>query len=458
MTTTARPAGTEPRTKGAVATVAGMLLVATTYGMARFGVGLFAPALADERPQLADVLGWAAAAQFTSYSVAALAAARLVDRRPRAGLVLAGVTATVGCLGVAAATTPAVLVVAVFVAGMGGGFASPALVPVVHAVVAPRARPTAQSVVNAGTAVGVVGAGLVAAGAPAVAPAWVLMALLCAGTAAAARWSARAVGPGRCGPAGSGAGARGGDGPVAVAHDVPTGTAVDASSPARRPLLAPAAAAVTVGAGSALTWTFGPLLLTAADAVVPARVGWLWVALGVGGVLGVLTGALVARLGLRRSWCVCAAALALATAGVALSVATAGPAPAYAGMALFGAAYMAASGVLILWAREVRPTGAGAATSVLFVALATGQAVGSAGFGVARSALDPVVLAVVAAALCLVGGAGALVRRPGTAAARAAAPGGRCSPRASASPSSPPRASRRGPGSRCRPSPRRPSR
>ncbi|MFS0703148.1 MFS transporter [Cellulomonas sp. 179-A 9B4 NHS] len=411
-TTTARPAGV-----GALATVAGMLLVATTYGMARFGVGLFAPALADERPQLADVLGWAAAAQFTSYSVAALAAARLVDRRPRAGLVLAGVTATVGCLGVAVTATPAVLVAAVFVAGMGGGFASPALVPVVDAVVAPRARPTAQSVVNAGTAVGVVGAGLVAAGTPAVAPAWVLMALLCAGTAAAARWSARSVGAGRHGPAGPGAGAAPGrgDGPAAVARDVSTGTAVDAS--ARRPLLAPAAAAVVVGAGSALTWTFGPLLLTAADAVAPARVGWLWVALGAGGVLGVLTGALVARLGLRRAWCACSGALALATAGVALSVATAGPAPAYAGMALFGAAYMAASGVLILWARQVRPAGAGAATSVLFVALATGQAVGSAGFGVARGPLDPVVLAVVAAALCLVGGAGVLVRPRGTAAA-----------------------------------------
>ncbi|MFC8191209.1 MFS transporter [Cellulomonas sp. NPDC057328] len=432
-TTTGRPATAGRPTTGAVVTVAGMLLVATTYGMARFGVGLFAPALADERPQLADVLGWAAAAQFTSYSVAALAAARLVDRRPRAGLVLAGLTATAGCLGVAVAGTPAVLVAAVFVAGMGGGFASPALVPVVDAVVPARARPAAQSVVNAGTAVGVVGAGLVSAGAPALAPAWLLMALLCAGTAAAAWWSARSVGarragsvesaaPGAGASVGAGDGTAGGpsvradDGTAARAHDASTGSADHRPAPARWPLLAPAAAAVVVGAGSALTWTFGPLLLTAADAVPPARVGWLWITLGAGGLLGVLTGALVARLGLRRAWCACAAALALATAGVALAVATAVPAPAYAGTALFGAAYMAASGVLILWARQVRPAGAGAATSVLFVALATGQAAGSAGFGVARGVLDPVVLAVVAVALCLVGGVGALVRPRGTAA------------------------------------------
>jgi MFS family permease len=117
---------------------------------------LFAPSLAAERPQLVDALGWAAAAQFTSYTLAATAAARLVGRSPRTALVLAGITATTGCLGVAVASEPVVLVVAVFVGGMGGGFASPALVPIVDTVVPPEARATAHSVVNAGTAVGVI--------------------------------------------------------------------------------------------------------------------------------------------------------------------------------------------------------------------------------------------------------------------------------------------------------------
>ncbi|MFC6258756.1 hypothetical protein ACFP5Z_17060, partial [Kocuria oceani] len=78
---------------GLGAAAAGMLLIAATYGMARFGVGLFAPRIGAKRPELTDVLGWAGAAQFTSYSLAAVLAARLVDRRPRAGLLLAGATA-----------------------------------------------------------------------------------------------------------------------------------------------------------------------------------------------------------------------------------------------------------------------------------------------------------------------------------------------------------------------------
>jgi hypothetical protein len=80
-------------------------------------------------------------------------------------------------------------------------------------------------------------------------------------------------------------------------------------------------------------------------------------------------------------------------------------------MALFGAGYMGLSGVLILWARQVWPGSAGAGTSVLFIALATGQALGSVGFGLARDLLDPAVLAGLAAGLCAAGGLAALAGR-----------------------------------------------
>ena len=68
---------------------------------------------------------------------------------------------------------------------MGGGFASPALVPVVDAAVPPQASATAQSLVDSGTAVGVIDAGLVASAAAPVGSAWVLTGLACATTAVA---------------------------------------------------------------------------------------------------------------------------------------------------------------------------------------------------------------------------------------------------------------------------------
>ena len=375
--------------------VAGMLLIAATYGMARFGVGLFAPYLAAERPELIGALGWAAAAQFTSYSLAAVVAAHLVDRNPRTGLVLAGVTATAGCAGVAVASDPMVFVVAVFVGGMGCGFASPALVPIIDAVVAPEATATAQSVANAGTAVGVIGAGLLAFAVPSIGLAWTFMASMCAVTMVAAWYPVRA----RTDLAAPGA-----------------ATSVPSSIPplgAWRPLFLPGAAAVVAGAGSSLIWTFGPLLITESGSVAPERVGWLWIALGLGGFLGTLTGALVERTGRRGGWCACAGALALASAGVALSVATGSSWAAYLSTAVFGAGYMGLTAVLILWARHAWPNGAGAGTSVLFIALATGQALGAVGFGTAQESLDPTLLATLAASLCTAGGLAALAgKRP----------------------------------------------
>ncbi|PRZ17862.1 MFS transporter [Nesterenkonia sandarakina] len=393
-----------PRRSGLGTAVAGMLLIAATYGMARFGVGLFAPRLAAERPDLAEVLGWAAAAQFIAYSVAAVVAARLVDRRPRVGLVLAGATATLGSLGVAVASEPIFFVASVVIAGMGGGFASPALVPVIDAVVALRARATAQSVVNTGTGVGVIGAGLVAFLAPSAGSAWVVMAGLSAAAAAAVLLPLRGHSElgGQVGGRAGGASTRG-------ERSSSGSVASMAARPAWRKLAVPGAAAVVAGAGSALIWTFGPLLVTDSGVVAADQVGWLWIALGAGGLLGTFTGVLVTRVGEHAGFSVTAGLLALASGVLAWALVTESGPAAYASMAIFGAGYMALSGVLILWARQVWPDHAGAGTSLLFIALATGQAVGSAGFGLVQGGWDPAVMAAVAASLCLVGGGVAMI-------------------------------------------------
>ncbi|WP_375432646.1 MFS transporter [uncultured Friedmanniella sp.] len=370
-----------------------MLLIATTYGMARFGVGLFAPYLAAQRPELAEVLGWAAAAQFTAYCAAAVVAARWVDRHPRSGLIAAGVTAAAGCLGIAVAVHPAPFVVAVMVGGMGGAFASAALVPVIDAVATQEGKATAQAVANTGTAVGVICAGLSSFATSQVGPAWTFMALACAGTAVAALspFRTRAASP-------------------APRRGTEDNTRKASSPAAKRLLVVPAAAAVVAGSGSALIWTFGPALATGSGSVNHERIGWLWIALGLGGLLGTFTGTLVNRTGRRPAWWVCTAALALASAGIAASTAQESAALAYISMAIFGAGYIGLSGVLIFWARNAWPTQAGSATSVLFIALATGQACGSAGFGLSEPVLGPAGMGMVAAALCAAGGLVATIR------------------------------------------------
>ena len=147
-----------------------------------------------------------------------------------------------------------------------------------------------------------------------------------------------------------------------------------------RPLATPAVAAAVVGAGSALLWSYGPLVATGAGPVDEGSVGFLWIALGLGGLLGPLTGRLVERRGLAGAWAWSVARWPFASVALAGAVGLGLAWPAYVAMACFGAGYMCLSGVLILWAREVWPEAAGRGTSVLFVALAVGQAVGAVTF------------------------------------------------------------------------------
>ena len=144
----------------------------------------------------------------------------------------------------------------------------------------------------------------------------------------------------------------------------------------------------------------------------PTRVGWLWIALGLGGLVGPLTGVVVERLGPRRSWRLFAGVLALADVALAGAVGLDLTWQAFAAMALFGAGYMCLSGVLLLWGRAAFAGAAGAGTSVLFIALAVGQALGSVGFGAAQGHAGPIGTVLVAASLCAIGGGLTFLRAP----------------------------------------------
>lgn len=380
----------------------GTLLIAATYGLARFGVGLHGPRLADQVPGAGAVLGTATAAQFLAYCCSALAAAVWSDHRPRLVLALSGATAVTGCSAIAVAPNAATLVAAAFVAGLGAGFASPALVRLVDATVTPARGNLVQGIINTGTAVGVVVAGLLSFVLVDVASAWLTMAALTALAAVAALWTVRRAD---------------------VAHE---------RSAASRPLLPrgtvarlrrPAVAALLAGVGSALVWSHAPTLLARAEILSASRSGWLWMVLGLGGLGGVLTAAVARRLGTRAAWALHCVLLASSTALLGVAVGREASAFALVGAAVFGLAYMCLSGTLILVALERVPSAAGAATSGLFVALALGQSIGSVVLDRLAVASGPVVASVAATTCCLLAAAVPWGRRRSRSSSRA---GGGC--------------------------------
>ncbi|MBF4994486.1 MFS transporter [Arthrobacter gandavensis] len=334
----------------------GLALIAATYGLARFGYGLFLPGFAEAFEMGPGLSGVIQAGSFLSYCGTALFAARL-GFRPRLVVLLAGTTAALGSAGVALAPNAAVLAGAVVLAGAGAGFATPGLVSLIESNVEARRQENAQAIVNSGT-----GAGLVAAGVLLILVAgqwrlgWAVIAVVVIlATAATLASDRKAVRPEQKKPA-------------------PRMPGLVEPALLRRPLIA----AGLAGASSAAVWTFGRTVLAAGSEGELHSIA-AWMMLGGFGMLGAAAGSIVQAWSLRTAWTT--TALLMSGGTLLLPAGQAVPAAGYASAAVFGASYIALSGVLIVWAVRTVPEQGAPGTVFLFIALAVGQAAGSVGLG-----------------------------------------------------------------------------
>lgn len=338
--------------------VAGLCLIGASYGLARFAYGLFVPSFRESFALGPTTTGVIAAGGYVVYCVAIVATSALTPRwGGRVVAAAAGACATVGTLTVALAPNSAVLVVGVLLGGASTGLVSPALAHAVARSVDPCRQGRAQTVINAGTGVGVAIAGPVALlthehwrGA------WLVFAALSA---------AATIGAVLVIPAG--------------------GTDGERVSVLPRPLLPPGslrltAAAVLAGAGSAAVWTFGRDLMTTDGDLGEQASTVAWILLGLFGVAGAVAGDLASRIGLAAAWTTSTGLLAVASATLALAPGSL--LLASASSAVFGAAYIAMSGLLLLWGTRVHQRSPAAGVGWAFLMLALGQAAGAAGLGV----------------------------------------------------------------------------
>ncbi|WAP52451.1 MFS transporter [Arthrobacter sp. ATA002] len=375
---------------GPLFAVGAVALIAATYGLARLGYGLFLPAFSAAFTLSPTVGGLLASGTSVLYCAAALAGFRYAPIRPRLMTWLAGTTAALGSAGIAAAPSTPFFTGAVLLAGLGAGFASPALVELVQRNIAPGQQKKFQSVVNSGTGFGVVAAGSLAL---AFGTSWRLAWGLIAVIALAAM-----IGVLRADASPASAGDGGGSGIT----DRPVGTV------SMRRLRRPIAAAFIFGAGSAAVWVHGRLLLEEEGGMPAAATAAAWIALGLGGAAAVLTAPWLARRPAGTTWRITVLAVAAATG--AFAAAPHAAVLGFAASALFGLAYTSATSVLIIWAAQVSASSA-AGTSVLFISLVLGQSAGSALTGVLIDAAGFGPAFLTAAVVCTAGALGFAPRR-----------------------------------------------
>ena len=332
----------------------GFGLIALCYGFARFAFGMFLPQIDGDLNLGPSLSGVISGGSFAGYCIAIVASAALTERvGARAVATAAAVVAAIGMAGIALAPTPAILAVAVIVAGSSTGLASPPMAAAVAAAVCRDRQDVTNTTINAGTSAGVALSGPIAL---AMGGQWRLAFGVLTAVAVVLA--------------------------IAAAMSLPSsrgGRSLGGLPPMTGPVLRLIAATFLVGMASTAVWSFGGQLVSQRLGWGPTETGVLWSCIGAGGIAGAFAGSLVARFGLDRVHWVFLGLMAAGIFSVGSSLVT--PVLVLIGGVLFGAAYVMLTGVYLIWGVRALPDRPATGLMVGFLTFAVGQTAGAPIFG-----------------------------------------------------------------------------
>lgn len=359
--------------------VAGASVVAVSYGMARFALGLSTPRIIEDQVATSAEIGLASSLSFLTYVLACFVSSRLLNSgRWKTSVLLVLLTATVGTLMVAISSSAPLFMSGIGVAGAAAGFSSGAIAYRLAQEISPAQEARAQSIANAGTGIGVaISTGLLLA-----VSSWRLVFVVAAVLACVVcLWFLR------------------------LKTSSPAMAAGGSSDEARgewRALLFPILLTILMGAGSSVYWTYGRALAEEQGGLSDFQSLLFWGAIGVAGIGGALAGDVASRMGLKLSWTLCTVILGLSILCLPLC---SNVVFAVLSGALFGAFYTVVTGLTIELGRQSWPRAVGAATGILFATIAVGQTAGSMLNGLALTNLSMELLFALGGAATLVAGA-----------------------------------------------------
>ncbi|MDP9840592.1 putative MFS family arabinose efflux permease [Neorhizobium huautlense] len=341
---------------------AAFALTALTYGLTRFAYGLLLPSIRAELSLSATAAGWIGGLAFASYCVGVVLAFTLVDRFGERWItVLAGTAATGAMAIIVVSWSGWGLGFAMTLGGLSTGLTSPPLASAVARTLSHPDQVKANGFINSGTAVGIVISG---AAALVFSDSWRGLYVAFAGVGVMTTlWLWRTMPPR--------------DTKVVVEklhwNDVQTSGAVNLLS-----------SSFMVGFASTAVWTFGADIMRDEVGFSGNQIALSWIALGVIGIAGSSTGALVQYLGLPAVHRLAIAMMSLAV--VLLAAASAYSPLAFIALGMFGRGYIIATGVLLLWGISIYNRRPALGLSMPFLFVAVGQTAGAPVFGMVLDA------------------------------------------------------------------------
>ena len=392
-------------TPAARLTVAGFVATAIAFGPARMGFGLFLPAFRADFALSTSLAGVIASGGFLAFLLALLASAWLGPRYgARLPVVSGAMLASAGFVAVAVAWEPGLLALGIALSGASAGLCWAPFNDAAERVLPEASRASALSVISTGTTAGVLAAaGLAVAVTQGLLDwraAWIGFALGGVGLAVAARAGLpvahRGTRPARDAMA------------EIVLAGLPGefGPALSPETTVPRPRLTQRAALPLYGTALCFGMTNAVFLSFAADRVVTAgglpglpdaaASTVIFLAYGICGVLGLVTGRIEARVGLAPLFCAIFGAGALSLLLVGL-VPTAWSAV-LAASGLHGAAIMMVSAVFSFWSLRLFPGRGTLGFTATLLSMATGSVLGPALAGLLAASQGPQAMFVAAAA------------------------------------------------------------
>lgn len=355
--------------------LAGLPMIAVTYGLSRFSYGLMLPYINEALHMTQSTSGIISSLSYVAYCIA-IVAAMMFSRRAtsRFILVAAGLLSIVGLGVISVSLTPVGLGAGIFLAGMSTGLSSPPYASIVNTNVQSGAQNQTNAWINSGTSIGTAFTGAVAI---MMVDSWretYIIFMVIAVIVLAANYK---VLPGT----------------QTFEEKSSVGFVKEEWKQSVQLILA----SLLLGISSAAYWTFSRDFIVNLDSV-PAYLGdWLWVIIGLAGLLGGTAGIVINRFGIMNAFRL--STVTLSTASLLLGSWPGSPVVGVLSPFLFGSSYVFITGVLIVWGVSVFRTNPSIGLGLPFLMLALGQAAGSIFSGVIAGSFGYHALFLIASAI-----------------------------------------------------------
>lgn len=355
--------------------LAGLPMIAVTYGLSRFSYGLMLPYINEALHMTQSTSGIISSLSYVAYCIA-IVAAMMFSRRAtsRFILVAAGLLSIVGLGVISVSLTPVGLGAGIFLAGMSTGLSSPPYASIVNTNVQSGAQNQTNAWINSGTSIGTAFTGAVAI---MMVDSWretYIIFMVIAVIVLAANYKV-----------------------LPRTQTFEEKSSVGFVKEEWKQSVQLILASLLLGISSAAYWTFSRDFIVNLDSV-PAYLGdWLWVIIGLAGLLGGTAGIVINRFGIKNAFRL--STVTLSTASLLLGSWPSSPVVGVLSPFLFGSSYVFITGVLIVWGVSVFRTNPSIGLGLPFLMLALGQAAGSIFSGVIAGSFGYHALFLIASAI-----------------------------------------------------------